>query len=224
MAEFASSDKVLQDRYKLLIGCVVPRPIGFISTKGKDGRANLAPFSFFNGVSANPVTVAFSVGDRGTEMKDTSRNVREHPEFIVHIVSEAIAEQMNVTSGEYGSHVDEFAESGLTAVPGTVVDVPRVAEALVAMECRMTHHLRIGEAPPVSSHILGEVLYWHIDDRVLDERMRIDASALQAIGRMGGFDYTRTQDRLTIARPVIADEDPRSIASHKATLAQPLPK
>ena len=224
MAEFASSDKELSERYKLLIGCVVPRPIGFVATMGADGVANLAPFSFFNGVSANPLTVAFSVGDRGEEMKDTSRNISERPEFIVHVVSEPIAEQMNVTCGDFGAHVDEFAESGLTAVPGTVVDVPRVKEALVAMECRMTHHLRIGDKPPVSSHILGEVLYWHIDERLLNERMHIDADALQAIGRMGGIEYTRTADRLAIERPVIAPEDERSIPAYKAMPARPLPK
>ena len=224
MAEFAACEKKLNERYKMLIGCVVPRPIGFIATKSRDGVPNLAPFSFFNGVSANPLTVAFSVGDRGEEMKDTSRNIKEHPEFIVHIVSEPIAEQMNTTCGDFGPHVDEFVESGLTAVPGTMVDVPRVAQALVALECRMTHFLRIGNGPPKSSHILGEVIYLHFDDRVLNERGHIDAEALQAIGRMGGLDYTRTQDRLTIERPVVNADDPRSIEAYKATLAQPIPK
>ena len=222
--EFASADKALNDRYKLMIGCVVPRPIGFISTKSADGIPNLAPFSFFNAVSANPPTVAFSAGDRGTEMKDTIKNVIEHPEFIVHIVSEPLAEMMNATSGDFGRHVDEFAESGLTAVPGNMVDVPRVAEALVALECRMTHHLRIGEVPPVSNHVLGEVLYWHIDDRIVNDRHHIDADALQAIGRMGGLDYSRTRERMTIERPVVDPNDPRSIESYKAAQAQPLPK
>ncbi|MCZ6473115.1 MAG: flavin reductase family protein [SAR324 cluster bacterium] len=224
MVEFASTDKPLAERYKLLIGCVVPRPIAFVATKGSGGVANLAPFSFFNGVSANPLTVAFSVGDRGEVMKDTSRNISEHPEFIVHVVSEPIAEQMNITCGDFGAHVDEFTESGLTALPGTVVDVPRVKEALVAMECRMTHHLRIGGQPPVTSHILGEVLYWHIDDSLLNERMHVDADVLQAVGRMGGIEYTRTADRLAIVRPVIASEDERSIPSYQAMLARPLPK
>ena len=222
--EFASSEKALNERYELMIGCVVPRPIGFISTKSAAGIPNLAPFSFFNAVSANPPTVAFSAGDRGEEMKDTIKNITERPEFIVHIVSEPIAEMMNITSGDFGRHVDEFTESGLTAVPGTMVDVPRVAEALVALECRMTHHLRIGEVPPVSNHVLGEVLYWHIDDRIVDPDHHIDPDALQAIGRMGGLDYARTQDRLTIVRPVVEPDDPRSIESSKAAQTQPIPK
>ena len=224
MAAFASSEKEHRDLYKLLIGCVVPRPIAFVATKSADGVANLAPFSFFNAIGSNPPSVAFSVGDRGEEMKDTSRNITERPEFIVHVVSEPIAEQMNTTCADFGAHVDEFAESGLTAVPGTVVDVPRVAEALVALECRMTHHLRIGEKPPVASHILGEIVYWHLDDRLLNERMHIDADVLQALGRMSGIEYARTMDRLSIERPVLKPEDPRSIPAYKAMLARPMQK
>ncbi len=218
MVEFASQDKPTQELYRLMIGCVVPRPIGFVATRSAAGIANLAPFSFFNGVTPNPPTVAFSVLDRGGEMKDTSRNVGEHPEFIVHIVSHDLAEPMNVTCGEYGADVDEFSEAGLTAVPGTMVDVPRVAEALVAMECRLTHHLRLGRGAPGSSHILGEVVYWHIADSVLDLARRdpIDPAALDAIGRMGSIAYTTTRDRFTMERPVVAPEDPRSVASAKA--------
>jgi len=132
MTQFASSEREVTELYKLLIGCVVPRPIAFVSTRSAAGLPNLSPFSFFNAVCHNPPTVAFSVIDRGTRMKDTNRNVGEHPEFIVHIVSEAIAEQMNATCGDYGAHIDEFKEAGLTPVPGTVVEVPRVKEALVA--------------------------------------------------------------------------------------------
>lgn len=214
--EFASNERSLSERYKLLIGCIVPRPIGFIATSSASGLNNLAPFSFFNGVSANPPTVAFSIGDRGEEHKDTSRNLEENPELVIHIVSEPVAEQMNVTCGDYGAHVDEFAESGLTAVPSRVVEVPRVAEALVALECRVSHHLLIGDKPPRSHHFLAEILHWHIDDAVINERFHVDASTLRAIGRMGGTEYCRTQDRFAITRPVVTDDDPRSIASFQA--------
>lgn len=216
MADFATTEREPTDLYKLVIGCVVPRPIAFVATRSAAGLPNLSPFSFFNAVCGNPPTVAFSVNDRGARMKDTSRNIGEHPEFIVHIVSERIAEQMNVTCGDYGAHIDEFREAGLTPVPGTAVDVPRVKEALVALECRMIHHLRIGHKAPFTSHILGEVIYWHVDDSVLMERGRVDASVLRAVGRMGGIDYTRTQDRFSLERPVIPAEDPRSVASYLA--------
>ena len=214
MAHFASAERESTEIYKLIIGCIVPRPIAFVATRSAVGQPNLAPFSFFNGVCSNPPTLAFTVIDRGKRMKDTSRNIGEHPEFIVHIVSEAIATQMNVTCGEYGAHIDEFKEAGLTPVSGTAVDVPRVKEALVAMECRMTHHIRLGAKAPYASHILGEILYWHVDDALLMERGRVDADALKAIGRMGGVEYTRTADRFAMERPVVNEEDPRSVSSY----------
>lgn len=223
MADFSTSERDPAELYKLVIGCVVPRPIAFVATRSAAGLPNLSPFSFFNAVCGNPPTVAFSVNDRGTRMKDTSRNIGEHPEFIVHIVSEPIAGQMNVTCGDYGAHIDEFREAGLTPVPGTAVDVPRVKEALVAMECRMTHHLRIGHKAPFTSHFLGEVIYWHVDDSVLMERGRVDPAALKAVGRMGGIEYARTQDRFALERPAIAADDPRSVASYLA-MQQAQPK
>jgi flavin reductase (DIM6/NTAB) family NADH-FMN oxidoreductase RutF len=222
MPHFASSDRERSEINKLIVGCVVPRPIAFVATRSAAGQANLAPFSFFNAVCGNPPTLAFSVIDRGNLMKDTSRNIGEHPEFVVHIVSESMAERMNVTCGEYGAHIDEFKESGLTPVPGTVVDVPRVKEALVAMECRLTHHLRLGAKPPYTSHILGEILYWHLDDALLLERGRVNADVLKAIGRMGGAEYARTRDRFAMERPIVTEDDPRSVASYLQS-RQPAP-
>lgn len=222
MAQFPSQDKAGRELYRHMIGCIVPRPIAWVATRGKAGNANLAPFSFFNGITWNPPALAFSCTDRGGGMKDTSRNiVHEHAEFIVHIVSEALAEQMNVTCGEYGAHVDEFVEAGLTAVRGTAVDVPRVAEAPVALECRLLHHVRLGEGHPefpACSHIIGEIVHWHIDDRVLtgDTRAPIDPDALLAVGRMGELNYTRTRDRFRLVRPQVPPEDPRSLDSFRA--------
>jgi flavin reductase (DIM6/NTAB) family NADH-FMN oxidoreductase RutF len=225
MVDFASSEREGLELYKVIIGCVVPRPIAWVATRSAAGAANLAPFSFFNACGYNPPTLAFTVIDRGNAMKDTSRNVGEHPEFIVHIVSESMAERMNLTCGEFGAHIDEFREAGLTPVPGTVVQVPRVREALVAMECRLTHHIRLGAKPPYASHILGEVLYWHLDDSIVIERGRIDPDVLQAVGRMGGTEYSRTLDRFALDRPVVPDADPRSVAAYRARQAagKPLP-
>ncbi|MCZ6554312.1 MAG: flavin reductase family protein [SAR324 cluster bacterium] len=223
MAEFESAGKDPVALYKLMIGSIVPRPIGFVATIGREGVTNLAPFSFFNGVTFNPPTVLFAAIDRQGERKDTARNVEEVPEFVVHIVSEDIAERMNVTCGDYGAHISEFVEAGLTAIPGTRVRVPRVAEAKVAMECRVTHHLRIGTAPAATSLVIGEVIYWHIDDGVLTESGRVDADKLQAVGRMGGVEYARTLDRFAMDRPVIPDDDPRSVAAYRTGAKPPMP-
>ena len=222
MPSFDTSEKDPLSIYKLIIGSIVPRPIAFVSSLGHEGIANLAPFSFFNGVCYHPPTVLFSVVDRKGEKKDTARNVEEVPEFVVHIVSEAIAERMNVTCGDYGAHISEFMESGLTAVPGTRVRVSRVAEAQVAMECRVSRIVRVGVAPDQASVVFGEVLHWHVQEGVLDARDRVSADVLRAVGRMGGIEYTRTRDRFALDRPVIPDEDPRSIAAYKK-LRRPAP-
>lgn len=220
MTSFATAERPGPELYKYLIGAVVPRPIAFVATRSRNGEPNLAPFSFFNAVTGKPPILAFSVGDRGPEMKDTSRNISEHPEFIVHIVSERIAEQMNQTCGDFGPDISEFTEAGLTPVPGTAVDVPRVAEAMVAFECRLLHHLRLGREDSRSSHIIGEVVYWHLDDRIIDVEARspILVDVLQPIGRMGAVEYCRTTDRFSMERPRITPEDPRSIPARKAAL------
>jgi flavin reductase (DIM6/NTAB) family NADH-FMN oxidoreductase RutF len=224
MPEFDTSAKEPLSIYKLIIGSVVPRPIAFVSSVSPEGVANLAPFSFFNAVCNHPPTILFSVVDRKGEKKDTVRNVEAHPEFIVHIVSEAIAEKMNVTCGDYGAHVSEFVEAGFTAVPGTRVRVPRVAEAQVAMECRLTRIVDVG-VPPDGAHVVfGEVIHWHVQDGLLDSRERVDADKLRAVGRMGGIEYTRTRDRFSLDRPVIPDEDPRSVAAFRRMQGGTSPK
>jgi flavin reductase (DIM6/NTAB) family NADH-FMN oxidoreductase RutF len=181
--------------------------------------SNIAPFSFFNGVRYNPPTIMFSVNDRAGELKDTARNIEENPEFIVHIVNEALAEKMNVTCGDYGAHVSEFVEAGLQAKPGTRVKIPRVVDAPVAMECKHVKTVRFSGPGGGTSVIFGEVIHWHIADAILGATGRIDADGLRAVGRMGGFDYCRTRDRFTMERPIIADNDPRSVAAWKRVKA-----
>src|SRR5690349_24958625 len=115
-----------ESTYKLLIGCVVPRPIAWVSTLGADGVHNLAPFSFFMGVCGDPPTVAFSSGPRAGDGKDTARNAEATGEFVVNVVDDAHAEAMNLSSAEYAPAVDESEVVGLTAAPGVRVQAPRV--------------------------------------------------------------------------------------------------
>ena len=123
--------------YKLLIGCIVPRPIAWVSTVSADGVANLAPFSFFMGVCNEPPTIAFSSGRREGNKKDTVANAEHTGDFVVNVVDDSLAERMNLTSGEYPPEVDEFALTGLTAAPGVKVRAPRLAEAPISLECRV---------------------------------------------------------------------------------------
>jgi flavin reductase (DIM6/NTAB) family NADH-FMN oxidoreductase RutF len=138
-----------RDIYKMMVGAIVPRPIAFVSTISREGVLNLAPFSFFTAVSANPPVVCFAPMIRGGDgsRKDTLNNVEATKEFVVSIVSEDFAAKMNVCSGEYPPEVDEFELSGLTPVPSDCVRPPRVAVSRINMECRLVQVVHVQEFP-----------------------------------------------------------------------------
>lgn len=192
--------------YKLMIGSIVPRPIAFVSTISRDGIFNLAPFSFFNGVCANPPIICFSPVVRASDglKKDTLRNIQDLGEFVVNIVSEDFASQMNMCSAEFPPDVSEFEISGLIPVPSDLVKPPRVEESRIQMECRLFQIVEISDQPLGASLVLGRVLRFHINDELFDD-FRIDPDKLRAIGRMGGPTYARTLDRFDLPRPTVAD-------------------
>lgn len=186
--------------YKLLIGCVVPRPIAWVSTVDAAGVRNLAPFSFFMGVCGEPPTIAFSSGPREGGRKDTVRNIEAGGDFVVNVVDDAHAEAMNATSGEYAPEVDEFAVAGLTAAPGVRVKAPRVATAPIGLECRLVEIVRIGRGP--HSVVFGEIVYLHVRDDLYDAATgRIDVAALRPVGRLAGHMYSRTHELFELKRP-----------------------
>jgi flavin reductase (DIM6/NTAB) family NADH-FMN oxidoreductase RutF len=189
-----------ESTYKLLIGCVVPRPIAWVSTVGADGVNNLAPFSFFMGVCGDPPTIAFSSGPRAKDHKDTVRNAEHTGDFVVNIVDDDRAEAMNLSSGEYPAGVDEFALTGLTAAPGVKVRAPRVVEAPVSLECRVAQVIPVGRGP--HSLVLGEIVYFHVRDDVYDTATgRIDIARLKPIGRLAGHQYSYIHDIFEMKRP-----------------------
>jgi len=186
--------------YKLLIGCVVPRPIAWVSTVGADGVNNLAPFSFFMGVCNTPPTIAFSSGPRAGNRKDTVRNAQHTGDFVVNVVDDALAEQMNLTSGEYRPEVDEFALTGLTAAPGVKVRAPRVAEAPISLECRIVQVIPVGRGP--HSLVLGEIVHFHVRDDLYDAATgRVDMHRLKPVGRLAGHLYAHVRDIFEMKRP-----------------------
>jgi flavin reductase (DIM6/NTAB) family NADH-FMN oxidoreductase RutF len=188
------------DAYKLLIGLVVPRPIGWIGSIDADGVRNLAPFSFFNAVAATPPTVLFSPLMQSGAPKDTLSNVTATGEFTVNMVSDELAEPMNLTSGRYPPGVDEFELAGLTPVPGVEVAAPMVAEAKANLECRVVRLVPVGREPMNSTLVIGEVVAFHVREDLLDGT-RVDQAGLDLIGRMGGPTYTRTRDMFDMERP-----------------------
>ena len=202
MLSLDPAKQIYQDIYKLMIGLIVPRPIAFVSTLDLDGVRNLAPFSYFTAVSSDPPVVLFCPTFREGQLitKDTLRNVRATQEFVVNIVSEEFATQMNQCSAEVAPEVDEFELSGLTAVPSELVKPPRVAESHVHMECRLRQIVEISNKPGGGAVVLGEVLLFHVR-REIFSNFRIDPDKLRAIGRMGGHAYCRTRDRFELKRP-----------------------
>jgi flavin reductase (DIM6/NTAB) family NADH-FMN oxidoreductase RutF len=188
--------------YKLMVGVIVPRPIAFVSTLSAAGARNLAPFSFFTGISADPPVICFSPMIRGSDgqKKDTLRNIEETGEFVVNVVSEDFAQQMNLCAPEYPPEVDEFEASGLHPLRSDLVKPPRVAESRVSMECRLYQIVHVSPKPLGGSLVMGEVLRFHIADALFSD-FRIDPDLLQAIGRMGGPTYVRTRDRFDMPRP-----------------------
>jgi flavin reductase (DIM6/NTAB) family NADH-FMN oxidoreductase RutF len=192
--------------YKLMIGMIVPRPIAFVSTVDAAGIRNLAPFSYFTACSSNPPVVCFCTAVRTgpRPYKDTLLNVEATGEFVVNIVSEDIAAQMNLTSADVPPEIDEFELSGLTPIASDLVKPPRVAESNVQMECRLHQIVRVSDQPGGGILVLGEVLRFHVIESLLDDQKsgyKIDPDKHNAIGRMGGPVYTRTRDRFEMQRP-----------------------
>ncbi|MGH7750377.1 MAG: flavin reductase family protein [Candidatus Dormibacteria bacterium] len=194
-----------RDAYRLLIGAVQPRPIAWVSTLGADGSRNIAPFSFFMGVCARPFTLAFAPMWRLPEVarKDTLRNLEETGECVVNVVSEELAERMNLTSGEYRYDVDEFELAGLTALPSTTVAPPRIGESPVNFEARVSQIVTLAQEAGGGSIVILRVGAIHVDERVL-EGTHVVTERLRPIGRLAGDEYARTTDRFALARPKVA--------------------
>jgi flavin reductase (DIM6/NTAB) family NADH-FMN oxidoreductase RutF len=199
-----------RDLYHLLISCVGPRPIAWVSSVSAAGQPNLAPFSFFNCVCGNPPLLAFAPGLRPPndaapsdgQPKDTLRNIRETKEFVISVVTYDLREAMNLTSGEYEATVNEFELAQLTPQPSRLVRPPRVAESPVSFECKLHQILDFSSGPTGGSLVIGQVVAIHVDDR-LSKDGHIDRDSLDLIGRLGGIQYTRTRERFEMARPKV---------------------
>lgn len=204
-----------RERYRLLIGCIVPRPIAFVSTIAPDGRPNLAPFSFFNGVGSDPMTLLFCPSNKpdGSE-KDTLRNCKPVAEggtgeFVVHAAIEGYAREIAGAAEPLPYGESELELVGLATVPSTRVKPPRLAKSPWAFECETVQVVRTN--PGVASAgnvVIGRVVHVHVDDALLDARRGIDPAKLAAIGRMGGLGYCRTRERFELPMGRAALEHP----------------
>jgi flavin reductase (DIM6/NTAB) family NADH-FMN oxidoreductase RutF len=193
------------ERYKLLIGGIIPRPIAFVSTVSAEGVMNLAPYSFFSGISSNPMSLLFCPTNHadGT-MKDTLRHALPPQEggtgqFVVNVATEAHVELVKLAGTVSSMDENEFTLTGLTPVPGTRVHAPRVLESPLAYECETLQVIHIEPGSPAGGNIvIGRVVTVHVRDDLINDRYHVDRERLRAIGLVGSSTYCRTQDRFGI--------------------------
>jgi flavin reductase (DIM6/NTAB) family NADH-FMN oxidoreductase RutF len=184
------------DNYKLLTNLIVPRPIAWITSQVEGGSLNLAPFSFFNAVGADPLYLIVSIGrnDAG-QPKDTARNILASGEFVVNLVTEELFEAMNVSAADFPPDQSEVAAANLHTTPSVRVKTPRLAEAQVSLECRLFSSQALGS----NTLIIGEVVMFHVTDALVGPRFHVNNFA--PLGRLGSPSvYCRTTDRFDIPR------------------------
>ena len=191
-----------REAYKWMVNSITPRPIAWVSTISAAGKTNLAPFSFFQGVCANPPTVIFcGSNDRTGKKKDSVINVGEVPEFVVNLVPYSLRDAMNLTAATLPYGESEFEKFDIPTEPSRTIRPPRVAAAPIAFECKLDRMVELGGGPLGSNVVFGTILCMHVSEVVLNGEGDIDPVKLDTIGRMGGDLYTRTTELFTMKRP-----------------------
>jgi flavin reductase (DIM6/NTAB) family NADH-FMN oxidoreductase RutF len=198
--EVAGSQPV--DIYRLLISCVTPRPIAWVTTVDAEGRVNLAPFSFFNAFGADPPIVLFAPNRKSDgSKKDTLANVEATGDFVVNAAVSDLAEEVNLSSKDLPHGESEVDLTGLSLSPSKKVKSPRLAESPLHLECVLRQVVRLGDRQLSANLVIGEVVLFHIDDNLLDPQGRIDPRKLRTIARLGGNYYCHTSDLFEMKRP-----------------------
>ena len=202
--DWAAADLPERDLYKLLVNTVLPRPIALVTTIDAQGRANAAPFSFFNVFSHAPPLVVLGIEGRdGTApLKDTMRNIRATGSFVVNLVDRALVEAMQVCAIDFPGEVDEIAAAGLATAPSVSAAAPRLTASPVQLECRETVSLSLGTRH--RNLVVGEIVHLHIRDGIVDELLHVDIDKLDLVGRLHGADwYVTLRDRFQAPRQTL---------------------
>ncbi len=199
------------ESYRLLVGVVVPRPIAWVTTRHEDGRVNLAPFSCYTFVSSDPPMLAISVGRHDGVPKDTSRNAQRTGELVVNIVAEGQVEPMHLSSAAHPRDTSEPELIGIALAPSVTLATPRVAEAPVALECKLRDVLSFGNLK--TDLLIAEVVLFRIADGLYRDG-KVDSVAMRPVGRLGGPLYARLGEILTM--PTVGDAGPAGVRAGAA--------
>jgi len=193
MLSFEPKDKTVPELFGLMLDAIGPRPIAFASTIDAEGKPNLSPFSFFNAFGANPPIIVFSPARRGRDNtnKDTFYNVKAVPEVVINIVNYAMVHQVNLASSEYGKGINEFEKAGFTQVKSDLVRPFRVKESPVQMECKVLNVIETGTEGSAGNLVICEVLKFHYNEEILNEKGHVDPDKIDLVGRMGRDYYVR---------------------------------
>lgn len=193
------------DQYKLISSTIVPRPIALITTYSEEKGHNAAPFSFFNAIGENPPAVVVALEQkRGCgSLKDTTINIQDNGQFVVHMVDEGIVEAMNICAIDFPSDINEVEQAGLNLVPSSTITPHRIVEAPVAFECEMIELVQIS---PGRHIVIGKIHVMHVRDELMDpDTLYIDSKKYKPVGRMHGRLYTRTTDHFELVVPEYSD-------------------
>jgi flavin reductase (DIM6/NTAB) family NADH-FMN oxidoreductase RutF len=191
-----------RNAYQWMTHTILPRPIAWVSTISPEGVTNLAPFSFFQGITANPPTLMFvPVNTREGKKKDTLRNIELVREFVVNVVPHAAAMAMNESAASLPYGESEFSKFKIEPVASEKVRPPRVAGVPVAFECTLDRVIQIGEGPLAANVVFGRILVGHVSDAVIGPGGLPDAGKLDLVGRLGGEEFITTRDRFNLVRP-----------------------
>lgn len=196
MLSFDPEQQTERENYKLLTGSIIPRPIAFVTSIGKDGTLNAAPFSYFNIVSADPPMISLSIQKREGGLKDTARNILEAKEFVVHIVDEDNVGQVNETSASLPPDESEIDLTELTLTDSEKVNVPAVNESKLRFECRLEHAADLHG----TQLIVGRIVRYQVDESIYQDG-RISYEALKPVSRLAGANYAKLGEVFSLKRP-----------------------
>ena len=197
--QFDPSEMHARDIYQWMTRLINPRPIAWVSSLSKQGIANLAPFSFFNGIGAIPPTLVFCPANkRDGSPKDTLLNIQEVGEFVVNVVTLPLAQEMHATAQEFDREVDEFEFVSIAKEQSVNVTVPRVAASLASSECQLHQVISLASGPGAANLVIGRIVGFSVADELFDSEGCFQAEHLSTIGRMGDQDYSNTLDRFRL--------------------------